>query len=204
MAQWPDRGEVPWDDKLKAYIDEAAATGAPNTFPRTPPGRWLMAMFNGMVTNQAPNSGFVPIQMLRDQSWDAVGLNINTAASDATVHIALYADDGTGYPGELMMDFGTVDASTTGGKTIDLVEPIALPAGLYWTWAYVSNSSVRLPVTSHTTASLPGTLWHSGPAGSNTTTYQGGYISAAETPPAVAPGGMSTNRWLPIISMRAA
>lgn len=204
MADWPERGEAPWDDKLKAYIDEAAASGAPNFFPRTRSGRWMMGMHGGLVTNQPPAPGFVPIQLFRDQSWNALGINVNTLVAGGLVHAALYADNGDGYPGDMIINAGSFDCSTTGVKELVFPEPLALPAGLYWTLGIPTSSSIRIPVTTHTGTNAPGSYFHAGPAGANSTTLAGGYhYSQGSTPPATAPTGMTTNRWLPIISMRA-
>src|SRR5690606_6977592 len=96
------------------------------------------------------------------------------------VHLALYDDD-DGYPGSLIADFGIADLSTNGEKILTLGSPIALTAGLYWMLALTNSSTIRLPVTSHTTWGQPATLWHTGPVGANTTTYQGGFTTSDTT-----------------------
>ena len=179
----------------------------PDFYPRTPSNRWLMPMFAGFVINQVPAPGYVPIRIAREQSWLSMGVEIKTPINGAQVYMALYADDGNGYPGERVTTPGAVDASTSGVKEYVLPDPVILPAGLYWIFGGVSDIGVRLAVTTHVTSSetsgVPASLWHSGPTGSNTTTYQGGYGSPSIIPPAVAPIGMSTNRWLTIVSLRA-
>lgn len=63
---------------------------------------------------------------------DAIGIAVTTGAATSTIRLGIYADDGTGYPGTLLLDAGTVDSSGTGHKEIILPSPVTLPAGLYW------------------------------------------------------------------------
>lgn len=50
----------------------------------------------------------------------------------SVVRMGVYADDGTGYPGALLVDAGTVDTTTTGVKTLTLGTALSLAAGRYW------------------------------------------------------------------------
>lgn len=194
----------PQDAATKAYVDANAGGGGSSEYlyPKTPSGKWLHAWVSGFVTNQPPSSGYVPIQIGRSQDFDAAGVNITTGVASATVKIALYADDG-GYPGSLIADFGTVDASTSGAKTLTLGSPISLAAGLYWMLAIINDSTLRLAATAHTTYGQPAALWHGGPAGANTTVYHGGYGTTDTSPPATASAGMITDRYITISSLRA-
>lgn len=183
----------------------AGADGADGIlFPKTPSGRWLHGWVANFVTNQAPTSGYIPLIVSRGMSIDAAGVNINTAIAGSTVKIALYEDDGTGYPGDMVVDFGTIDSSTTGVKTLTLGSPQAITAGLYWLLSIVSTNTLRLPASIHTGYSLPQSLWHGDVIGTNTTTYHGGYQTSDTSPPTTAPTGMSTNRYITIASVRAA
>lgn len=141
--------------------------------------------------------------MLIRQDWDAVGLTITTGQAGATVRMAIYSDE-NGYPGTLIEDFGSLDASTSGTVTSSFGANLSLNAGLYWVLSIISNNAVRLPVTAHTGFGEPATMMHSAPAGSNTTVYHNGYSTPDTVPPAAAPSGMSTNRYLIMASLRAA
>lgn len=68
---------------------------------------------------------FVPVS----QSFDRICCYVSqTAVGNA--RIGIYADDGTVYPGALILDAGTVSLATTGSKEIVIDETLA--AGLYW------------------------------------------------------------------------
>lgn len=59
---------------------------------------------------------------------------VTTAGSAGAVcRLGIYKDDGTGNPGKLVLDAGTVDVTTTTGtKSITLGSDITLQPGLYW------------------------------------------------------------------------
>lgn len=56
-----------------------------------------------------------------------------TGQSGANSHVGIYADNGGGYPGALVSDFGALGALTgTGVVTSTLTTPLAVNSGLYW------------------------------------------------------------------------
>lgn len=55
---------------------------------------------------------------------------VTTAVASSTIRLGIYADDGAGRPGSLLLDAGTVDSATTGFK--ELVMSQVLTAGLHW------------------------------------------------------------------------
>lgn len=56
-----------------------------------------------------------------------------TGQTGGNSHIGLYADNGAGYPGNLVSDFGVIGALTgTGVVTSTLTSPLAVNSGLYW------------------------------------------------------------------------
>lgn len=60
-----------------------------------------------------------------------MGINISTAGTaGAVVRLGIYKDDGTGIPGALVADWGTVDSSAGGVKNIAITTVLA--PGLYW------------------------------------------------------------------------
>lgn len=72
---------------------------------------------------------------------NAIGIAVTTGAASSTIRLGIYADDGTGYPGALLLDAGTVDSGTTGHKEIVLSTPLSLPAGLYWLAAVAQDGA---------------------------------------------------------------
>ena len=73
---------------------------------------------------------YVPIPVPRSLTIDRIGIEVTSSATGSpTVRLGVYAD-GNGVPGALILDAGTVDASTPGFKEIAISQ--ALTAGLVW------------------------------------------------------------------------
>lgn len=119
--------------------DHGALTGlADNDHPQYAagglfkPGFWFA--HPGGVASGAPTGGagytmpwFFPNGLVLAQ----VGVNVSTLQAGSTMRVALYADDGTGYPGALIADLGTIDTSVAGARTLDFAD-LTLAPGLYW------------------------------------------------------------------------
>jgi len=72
----------------------------------------------------------IPFWVRKRSRWNRVGAMVYTAAAGAFVRPGIYADNGNGMPGALIVDGGQVDASTTGSK--EAVIDQWLDPGLYW------------------------------------------------------------------------
>lgn len=73
----------------------------------------------------------IPHYISRDVTIDALGVRIGTAgSSDATVALAVFADNGNGAPGALLAST-SVSGATAGAITATLGTALALEAGLY-------------------------------------------------------------------------
>jgi len=72
------------------------------------------------------------LPVARPVAVDQFSFAISTGAASATPRIGLYAPAANGYPGSLIVDAGTVDASTSGTKTIDLGSPVNITSGLVY------------------------------------------------------------------------
>lgn len=78
-------------------------------------------------------------------TFDRLGVGVTTAGEAGSVfRFGCYADDGTGRPGALVLDAGTIGTDTTGEKiaTVDLT----LDPGWYWFGGAVQAASTTLPV----------------------------------------------------------
>ena len=64
-------------------------------------------------------------------TYDRIGVEHTVLAGSSTFRLGVYADDGTGQPGALVLDAGTVDTSTVASFQAITIS-IALSAGLYW------------------------------------------------------------------------
>lgn len=73
-----------------------------------------------------------PIYFDRTVTLSAIGIEV-TAIGDASgpvVRLGVYADDGDGHPGRLILDAGTVPAIAVGWHETAI--SLTLPPGLYW------------------------------------------------------------------------
>lgn len=72
-----------------------------------------------------------PVDVPRPVRIDRIASIVSVAAASATLRWAIYADDGAGLPGRLLLDTGAVgDASATGLKPVDI--NLALGSRRYW------------------------------------------------------------------------
>lgn len=71
-------------------------------------------------------------------TFDRIGLEITTFAASNVVRLGIRHDAG-GYPGAVLLDAGTIDASTNGFKEITISQ--RLPAGLWWVTATLQGGT---------------------------------------------------------------
>lgn len=98
-------------------------------------GAWYPSDSNatGSVIPADGAGSAVPIISSKTHTFTGIACNINTVGTaGAVARMALYADNGSGYPGALIQDFGTVStAGSTGPAAI--TSPFTLQANqLYW------------------------------------------------------------------------
>lgn len=62
---------------------------------------------------------------------DRMGIRVAAVAASSVVRLGIYADDGSGYPGALVLDAGTLDSSVGTGHREITVNQVLTP-GLYW------------------------------------------------------------------------
>ena len=72
---------------------------------------------------------FVPFELTADKTVTSIGCEVTVAAAISTVRLGIYKIGPTGIPTDLVIDAGTVDSSTTGGKEVAISQ--ALVAGMY-------------------------------------------------------------------------
>lgn len=81
---------------------------------------------------------FVPIAIAEDMTIDRIGIEVTTAAATATIRLGLY-EDNAGAPGDLIADFGTVSATTTGVKEITISQAVS-KGRVFAAWVPTTNS----------------------------------------------------------------
>lgn len=74
-----------------------------------------------------------PILCPRPFLLKKLAIAVSTLAATSTVKGAVYADNGSNYPGKRLYITGAYDVSTTGVKEETLATPLFMPPGLYWT-----------------------------------------------------------------------
>lgn len=119
------------------------------------------AYFDGAMTMQgkgthtlAPNViAFCPIYVPRTITVDRIGFNCTSAGVAGTApRLGIYESDSNGLPGALLLDAGTVAATTTGGKEITISQQLDGDK-VYWL-AILTNNSITISAQGNV-SSLP-------------------------------------------------
>lgn len=96
---------------------------------------------SGVPNTSALPAGFCtlsPIFIPGDVTIDRIGTEVTIAAATSVVRLGVYSCDAYGRPLTLVLDAGTVDASTTGEKELTISQ--SLPRGLYYLAAAVQTA----------------------------------------------------------------
>jgi hypothetical protein len=65
-------------------------------------------------------------------SIDQMAIRVTTAEATSVVRLGIYDIDSNGEPDALLLDAGTIDASTTGSKIITFASPISITKGAFY------------------------------------------------------------------------
>jgi len=106
--------------------------------------------------------------------FDRIIIYVQTPVAGALVRLGIYGDNGSVYPGNLVLDAGTVDASTVGVKEILISQ--TLGAGLYWL-VCLSNAAPTLGGQTGVNQYAPIGVWN--PYTLPRNAYIGGYTFGA-------------------------
>jgi hypothetical protein len=102
-------------------------------------------------TTQARNLNdmvFAPTIVSRTITVDRIAINVSVAEAGATPRLGIYSATSANRPGDLILDCGTVDASTIGNKQITISATI--PAGLFFLAVAHQGASSTLRLTNCT------------------------------------------------------
>lgn len=149
------RGEQ-WDNKVVctdgALVPESAQTfgKAFATRPSAPVvSRFTTSLYYGpegarsTVTPVDGSASAVPFWVSSARSFDRIGCEVTVAgAASSVVRLGIYADNGSGTPGVLILDAGTVAGDSLGTKEITVSQ--ALSGGLYWLVAVGQGGTPQL------------------------------------------------------------
>lgn len=111
-------------------------------------GRYYAAGSFGSVSTSSAvandNLRASPFYARADLTIDRIGCEVTAAGSaGCTVRLGIYADNGSGYPGALVIDAGTVSGAAVASAEITV--NTQLKAGLYWFAAVVQGSPASSP-----------------------------------------------------------
>lgn len=128
-------------------IDHAALHRYMGGIPRRSGYYYATAPHTALSTNSALGNGigrFSPWFVPRTTAFAAIGAEI-TSAGDAgsTLRLGIYADDGTGYPGALTLDAGTIAGDSVAVQEVTV--PFTLTPGLYWVGGVVQGVTTTQP-----------------------------------------------------------
>lgn len=124
--------ELPAGDTLDGAGSGGSGYDGGGIVPR--PGQWFHTPITGGLSNQGyPGLYASPLPIGKAVSLTAFQFKVSTAPSASTIiTVGLYADNGSGSPGALIVDGGGVAITATGVYTVTLPNALALTAGLYW------------------------------------------------------------------------
>lgn len=116
----------------------------------------------------------VPLCFTSYKVVDVLAINVTASAAGGEVAAAIYADDGTGYPGTLVASMGTFNVAAIGVKVITGLALTFAPGSKYWValWsngaptcrAQVLSNSLPVLGTDATLATAMGLGWSSASA----------------------------------------
>lgn len=207
------KGDYVTDQTGKIWICTVA--GSPGTwvaaggitYPGLKSGRWVVPTFASHAAIAQGQNAFsaVPLFVGKQSTVDMIGVNVTVAGGAGCVlHLGIYADDGFGFPGALVLDAGSVSGTSTGNRTIAISQ--VLPAGLYWLACAVRVAgSPTITASGGTPAPYPvsyASLANAmlGGHGGYTDALTGGVDLALPS----TWTGTTTNYYLPVVGLRAA
>jgi len=104
------------------------------------PGWFINSLGGGTVTQN--RLYYTPFYVDKETTFDRIGLNVSSATS-GNARLGVYAvDPDTNLPGDLILDAGTVDTSTTGVKEITI--NLTLQQGFYYLAGVSNGTSLEL------------------------------------------------------------
>lgn len=169
---------------------------------------WICDLAGGPITQSQLANGvgyFCPIWVPQTTTIDKIAVtSVQVAGSTgAVLRMAIYNDDGTGLPSSLIVDAGTIAATTTGHKMIALGTPVQLAAGMYHLCVFCQGAPTTAPTISSFNGALGAAVgryaaWNTGSGAYNIGSFQTPYTGAA--PSTAAP--QTTSGFRPSMSVR--
>lgn len=115
--------------------------------PYHPAGQYYQAA-SGVAQSRPGSNGnvdYLSFWVAQTLTVDRIGVGVVTAGDVGSfVRLGIYADDGSGKPGALLLDAGTIDGGSATAQEITISKQ--LTAGLYWTASVCQNVVVTAPI----------------------------------------------------------
>lgn len=131
---------------IPSFLSQASRRPSAQAVHRLPVGTILSAALNctatstsAMAANRIEMIPFVPARALR---IDRLSLEVTTGVASSLAKIGIYADDGAGAPGALIVGTTDLDCATTGTKSYVLPTAQVLQPGVQY-WIAVHSSSTQ-------------------------------------------------------------
>lgn len=109
--------------KPQGYVGQRFVTGLYYTAPGVR-GAAALTVFT------KDKAAFIPFYVTETATFDRMGISVSTGQASTNGRLAIYADDGHGQPGALVLDAGTV--VTTATAAVEATINQQLTPGLYW------------------------------------------------------------------------
>lgn len=92
-------------------------------------GRYYMTPYSSQTTTSTTLSGagvltVTPFFCAKPTTFTRIGINVATGGASALIRLGIYKMASNGLPGALVLDAGTVDASTSGEKEITISQEL--------------------------------------------------------------------------------
>lgn len=136
-----------------AYVDSTASAG--DSLPFVADGMHVAGRF--FVINSTSSTNLIPtlnelraypFPVYRPLQLGALFVQCTLAGSgDSVVRLGIYNDDGTGFPGTLLTEIGTVATSGTGVFTLNVPMATLINPGLYWVAGVTQGTTAATMVT---------------------------------------------------------
>lgn len=127
---------------------DLAALNAANPVWRSPKAGiyiWPTAPDTGTFAQADGQAKGIPLPIADRTAVDRIACEVTSAGTTgAVVRLGIYEDNGENNPGALLVDAGTVDATTTGVKELTISQ--TLEPGLYWLVAVNQGTPSTTPV----------------------------------------------------------
>lgn len=174
-----------------AWAEPSGGGGGGFPFPPVATGSHWGGFMRKSATRPltAGNVVFTPLPVGRPTTLTGILVRVETAAAGATLSLGVYDTDAFGVPGSLTATLGTVDASTTGDKTITGLA-LTLQSGLYWvaTLDLGENVSVAAQDNNHLAAMFA-------PHRQSALERPGGFTSGTGLAALPATSGLTNDAW---------